>query len=266
MIRGDRTANNNVGEVVSSITYDGFGNRLRETRGTTVYTLAYDAANHVTRTSYGTGGEEWQYDAAGNVLIERNDKGLTTTNTYDAQDRIATTVSSENAGTTTTMLYDGAGNLTTTRLSAEGYRYDENTYYNLRYRQTTKIIENVQSKGVNFSGTTSFTYDVNGQLTFIDRGRYNNQAAGEKNDRNAVTYFTYDNDGRILSRYERALNDTGPASIIGAYDGDPERVLSGNIFGQRTSPWQDLIKTMGGKTAVRSNLTSYFVSDQSRPS
>ena len=67
-------------EVVSSLSYDGFGNRLSESRAgettpsTTPFTsYTYDANNRVVSSS---AGELWAYDANGNTTSQTSRQGL----------------------------------------------------------------------------------------------------------------------------------------------------------------------------------------------
>ena len=102
-------------EVINSLSYDGFGNRLSETRtgGPTPFTsYTYDANNRVLSSS---AGEAWHYDANGNTTSQTSRDGSTTTTAFNAENRSTTSVSTSDGKTTTSSSYDKAGNVTRSR-------------------------------------------------------------------------------------------------------------------------------------------------------
>jgi YD repeat-containing protein len=100
-------------QIVSSLKYDGYGNRISETRSGATTTYTYDAANRVKTSS---AGETFAYDANGNTTEQRvkNEDGhlLRTVTTYNAENRASVTVSTDKDGkhTTSTNTYDAVGN------------------------------------------------------------------------------------------------------------------------------------------------------------
>ena len=69
----------------------------------------------------------------------------------------------------------------------------------MRYLEVRKDITNSWAKGAaRLEGATGFSYDVNGNLAFLDRGR--NQKTGQ----NSVAYFDYDLEGQIIGRADKA--------------------------------------------------------------
>ena len=103
-------------EVVNSLSYDGFGNRLSETRtgettaSTTPFTsYTYDANNRVLSSS---AGEARHYDANGYTTSQTSRDGSTSTTAFNAENR---STSSSGGGTTSSSTYDAAGNVTSSR-------------------------------------------------------------------------------------------------------------------------------------------------------
>ena len=121
-------------EVVSALTYDGFGNRLSESRSgntsaggpnpsTTSYT--YDANNRVVSSS---AGELWVYDANGNTTSQTSRDGSTSSTAFNAENRSTTSSStSEGKTTTSSSTYDAAGNVTRSRVDGDGFGFTEVT-------------------------------------------------------------------------------------------------------------------------------------------
>ena len=107
-------------EVASSLSYDGFGNRLSESRtgettpSTTPFTsYTYDANNRVVSSS---AGEAWHNDANGNTTSQTSRDGSTTTTAFNPENRSTTSSSTSDSKTTTsTSSYDAAGNVTRSR-------------------------------------------------------------------------------------------------------------------------------------------------------
>ena len=122
-------------EVVNSLSYDGFGNRLSETRtgGPTPFTsYTYDANNRVVSSS---AGEQWHYDANGNTTSQTSRDGSTTTTTFNAENRSTTSSStSEGKTTTSSSTYDAAGNVIRSRVDGDGFGFTEVTQRDIRMR------------------------------------------------------------------------------------------------------------------------------------
>jgi uncharacterized protein RhaS with RHS repeats len=137
-------------QIVSSLVYDGYGNRVSETRSGTTITYTYDAGNRVTASS---AGETFAYDANGNTTDQRvrseKNELLRTQTTYNAENRATVTVSTDKDGknTTSTNTYDAVGNVVNTRIKSETSSFDEVTKRDVRYLEQSKKIENGKAKG-----------------------------------------------------------------------------------------------------------------------
>ena len=217
--------------VVSALTYDGFGNRLSETRtgettpSTTPFTTyTYDARNRVLSSS---AGEAWGYDANGNTVSQTNRDGSRSASAFNAQNRSTTSSSTSDSKTTTSSsTYDAAGNVTSSRVDGDGFGFTEVTQRDVRYLEVRKDITNSLAKGAaRLEGATSFSYDANGNLAFLDRGR--KQGAGQ----NSVAYFDYDLEGQIIGRADKASALTNAAFFAG-YAVDPDAVAASGDSGE----------------------------------
>lgn len=238
--RDDR-AGGGADEIVSNITYDGFGNRVSETRGTTTTTYAYDAANRVTTSS---AGEAWQYDAAGNITWQKNRDGSSSSSSYNAENRATITVGVDKEGKSSTSFhtYDAVGNIVNTRVEGADYGFDEVTTRDVRYLEQSKVIANSWARGARgLDGASRFEYDVNGHLTFLDRGR--KQGAKE----NSVAVFDYDLDGQIIARADKATAHTS-AEFLQGYDEDPDVTGEYDEYGNGVSTTQIVQYQLFGRT------------------
>ena len=123
---------------VSSIEYDGFGNRVSQAQGSTTTTYVYDKLNRVKVSS---AGDVWTYDGVGNNL-SHSWQGGWTTSSYDAERRQSsgTSVGSDGKATYTAMYYDKAGTLGVTRISSSEYGFDEVALYDVRSKNQYKYI------------------------------------------------------------------------------------------------------------------------------
>ncbi|HEX5513198.1 MAG TPA: LysM peptidoglycan-binding domain-containing protein [Gammaproteobacteria bacterium] len=211
------------GELIDSIGYDGFGNRIQIARNGTVIDYHYDLGGRVQRAQVqgSDTSETWDYDALGNSILHRQADGAYTQSVYDTAGRAMETKSyakgDDNKWQTTTsrLVYDRAGNLAVTTVSADNYRFDEVTKVDVRYETQTKSLHNSWvKKARGMTGTTRFSYDVNGQLVTLNRG------SSKKNKPDTVAYFRYDNDGHILSRTDQA-SAVSRAEYLYGYD-DPQ--------------------------------------------
>jgi len=214
-------------EVVSEIRYDGYGNRVSETQGTSTTTYTYDAANRVRSSS---AGEAWEYDANGNTTYQKARDGDTTRTEYNAENRSTKTVATADGKTSTsTNSYDAVGNVIKTHVDGDGYGFDEVTLRDVRYLEQSKRIANSWAKGAKgLEGATSFTYDSNGNLVFLDRGR--KQDARE----NSVAVFEYDLEGHIIGRADKATAYTA-ADYFTGYAIDPDTPTSYDDYGSTSS-------------------------------
>ena len=213
------------GEDVNSLSYDGFGNRLSESRtgettpSTTPFTsYTYDANNRVLSSS---AGELWGYDANGNTTSQTSRDGSASSTAFNAENRSTTSVSTSDGKTTTSSsTYDKAGNVIRSRVDGDGFGFTEVTQRDIRYLEVRKDITESYAKGAErLEGAASFSYDANGNLAFLDRGR--NQKTGQ----NSVAYFDYDLEGQIIGRADKASALTNAAFFAG-YAADPDAVAA----------------------------------------
>ena len=125
-------------EVVSSLSYDGLGNRLSESRtgettpSTTPFTTyTYDANNRVLSSS---AGELWGYDANGNTTSQTSRDGSTSSTAFNQENRSTTSSSTSDGKTTTSSTYDAAGNVIRSRVDGDGFGFTEVTQRDIRMR------------------------------------------------------------------------------------------------------------------------------------
>lgn len=221
------TLDNGSQVTLRSFTYDGFGNRIvdtfaKEENGNT--TFKYDYAGRVTGSFQGTvQKQEWRYDDNGNATYHRQSNGDTTETTYDAESRSVTTNAKVGSDVTKTrMFYDAAGNLGVMRVDASDYGFDEVSRYDVRYDTHTKNIENSWVKKAKYLyGTSNLKYNSNGQLIEVDKGRKKGELE------NTVSSFSYDNDGHVIGRSDRAGLDTQVGELRG-YFKDPDTTQYGD--------------------------------------
>jgi YD repeat-containing protein len=245
---------------VTSLVYDGFGNRVGQSdtlvatgvASTTSYT--YDADNRVVTSN---AGEEWRYDALGNTTYVKNRKGEVSTTDYNAASRSTKTVG---GGSTTSLTYDRVGNVTQTRVDGDGYGFTEVTQRDMRYLETAKNIVNSWAKGAErLDGATSFTYDVNGNLSMVDRGRKKGA------NQNSIGVFQYDLEGHIINRADSPTAITSGDVLVG-YHTDPNQPNyngSGDYYGGYTTLASDLAQSLFGYGGVSgtTHLQSYLYAD-----
>jgi len=240
------------GEVVSELLYDGYGNRLAETRGSGTTHYAYDAGNRVTASS---AGEEWHYDANGNATFQRNRDGSHSTSEYNAENRTTLThsVGTDGKLSASRNTYDAVGNIVNTRVDGSGYGFDEVTQRDVRYLERSKRIANSYAKGAKgLEGATSFTYNSNGDLAMVDRGR--KQGASQ----NSVAVFDYDLEGHIIGRADKATALTNAEYFAGS-SSDPDNTGSYDEYGSGQSATQLLQQQLlGGATGATTRLQSYL--------
>lgn len=241
-------------EVVSQIVYDGYGNRLSETRpGAATTSYSYDAGNRVTSSS---AGEQWSYDANGNTTFYRGREGDTTSTQYNAENRSTRTISTADGKTSTSVnRYDAVGNVISARVTGENYSFTEVTRRDVRYLETAKDITESYAKGAKrLEGHTRFTYDVNGNLVFLDRGR--KQGA----DQSSVAVFDYDLEGHIIGRADKATALTSSEFFQG-YALDPDVLDSDDGFAflfRRTVTQQVQQQLFGGASGSTTHLQSHL--------
>ena len=238
-------------EVIHEVQYDGYGNRVHENRQGVLTGYSYDAANRVVSSS---AGEQWSYDANGNTVSQRGREGNTTSTEYNAENRATRTVSSADDKTTTSSNeYDAAGNVMRTRVDGDKYGFTEVTQRDVRYLEQQKLITDSWAKGAKrLDGATSFPYDSNGNLVWLDRGR--KQGTGE----NSVAAFEYDLEGHIIARSDKATAFTA-ADYFAGYVNDPDAAPGYDEYGSAQSQTEQLQwQLFGGGSGATTQLQSYL--------
>ena len=255
---------------VTNIQYDGYGNRISEFKNNQTIEYTYDKNNRV-KTS--TAGDSWDYDSRGNTTRHGWEGGQYTESLYDNLGRswyskslvkdegVLATDASESWST-----FDAAGNLTRSQAAGKDYGTLEITSLNIHYRSTAKNYDQSQSwsKGAAYLyGSSSYNYDVNGNLIKLDRG-YN------KDDKhNSIGLFSYDNEGKIIGK-----DESGGLSVsIGqawTYGSDPSETgqddsyssLSDKkieLFGGQVDTWGN--GYTGLVHSIKTNSASYLYSN-----
>jgi nucleoid-associated protein YgaU len=157
---------------------------------------------------------------------------LKTVTTYNAENRATRSDSTDKDGkhTISKNTYDAVGNVVDTRIDGDGYGFNEVTKRDVRYLEQRKDVRNSFAKGAKgLSGATAFTYDANGNLSFLDRGK--KQGSSQK----SVAYFEYDLEGRIIGRADKATAATGGGYFEGFFSDPAAAYSSGEYdFSRRT--------------------------------
>ncbi|MBO0720793.1 MAG: RHS repeat-associated core domain-containing protein, partial [Blastocatellia bacterium] len=184
--------------------YDALGNLLLVMQGAQTRTFIYNSLSRLTSaTNPESGTIAYAYDPDGNLIEKTDDRGVKTTITYDALNRIKSKVYSgttpegtaaANVTPPVNFFYDdystlpsGAPTLSGTSSKGRliGITYgggSEGTYYT--YDAAGRITTNNQRQGTS-NYATSYTYNPAGEVTLEQRGNYLRNS------------WTYDNAGRI---------------------------------------------------------------------
>jgi RHS repeat-associated protein len=241
---------------VQTFTYDAAGNQLTAANQNGAYTMAYDALNRETSVQEPFGQAlTYTYDAAGNQIVVQDSQGGTTTNAYDALNRLTTkefggpgqttlredlTYTADNQIATETRNDNLAG---TVPVGTSSYTYDAadrltslvQTYANgsvlasyvYNYDQASRLSSEVDNGGATIvysydnanqllsAGSTTYSYDATGNRTNYTTGTDNQLIFDGTNT------YTYDAQGNLLSK--TAGND------ITTYSYDTENRLVGAI-------------------------------------
>ncbi|MET0043083.1 MAG: LysM peptidoglycan-binding domain-containing protein [Candidatus Thiodiazotropha sp. 6PLUC3] len=248
-------------QVIESMTYDGFGNRASVTTAGGTVTYSYDLNNRIVSSS---AGESWNYDEVGNNTRHQKANGEYTTSEYDGENRTthsfshARDDSGDWANTNTYMQYDGVGNVLNTKIRANDYGFDELAYYDVRYDVQRKHIANSYVKGARYLyGDAYFSYDENGQLTYVDRGRKKGA------DQNTAAYFAYDNQAHIIARTEKPTASFNTSFMRGYYVNpdlsfDNDGWLSFSTLSEQT---RNMVYGWGNSSSGKLELTGYVYAD-----
>ncbi len=247
---------------IASFSYGGtLLEKAQYENGSTVYT--YDNAmrlTSLTSTLSGASGNigqySYEYDSRGNQTKKteiKNGESLVTTYTYDALSRLSQVT--EPDGTVTSYTFDTNGNIASkTVLHPEGYVFTQGetslsdvtshivTYtYDAKNRILTET-EAVEGSS-DFSGTKSYTYDDNGNLTAKTTG----------GDYEAKTEsYIYDAFGRMT---EYKIGEVTKASYT--YNGNGERV-SKTVDGVVTKLYLENGKVINEGSSNDIEVTNYF--------
>ena len=239
------------GETVDVIEYDGFGNRVRESRGASTITYIYDLNGRVTSSS---AGDQWTYDPMGNALFHKKSTGEFSINEYNVDNQTIYTKNHPASGddTESRLGYDAAGNVGAVRISSNDFGFDEVTYFDVRYKEQSKIVTNSWvKKAKGLRGSTSFTYNANSQLVFLDRGR------AQKARENTVATFAYDNEGHIIARADKATALTQAGYFV-EYNEDPDESYDEDSYGRWLTQTEVLQESwFYGATGGTTKLQSY---------
>jgi len=138
-------------------------------------------------------------------------------------------------------------------VDGDGYGFDEVTQRDVRYLERAKRVANSYAKRAKgLDGATSFTYDSNGNLTLVDRGR--KQGASQ----NSVAVFDYDLEGHIIGRADKATALTNAEYFAGSHT-DPDNTGSYDEYGSGQSATQLLQQQLlGGAAGATTRLQSYL--------
>ena len=223
-------------------TYDNNGNLKTVTNAANAKTsYDYDEQNRLTATTVPGGGvTRYRYDPQGNLWQVTDPRSLTTTYTDNGFGDV-TSISSPDTGTTT-YTYDEAGNMAT-KTASDGrvtyYSWDKlgrQTYYGSAPRGYTFTYDD-GSFGIgnlarfnDWTGSTTFTYNANGQVTQQVNNIYGSVYA---------TSWGYDAAGRLASmtypdgvvvRY--AYDSAGRVSALTSNLGGASATIANNILYQ----------------------------------
>jgi YD repeat-containing protein len=221
--------------VMADYTYDAAGNRQTWTDypNNTKWTYTIDANGRVavatgvspiTGTTTTTTAQNWAYDTVGNVLsyTEKVNGTLTksTTSLYNLNDLAETVIDSEKkdgqstlSTTTTVTHFDDSQRAKDMSLTNSDGQFDYSYAYYGDGRE-----KSVTGKGGRAKGTSTSTYDVNKMRTTVDRG------LGDGMETNAISTFTADNEGHLLSQTDNAATNATSDDVKTQYlysEGNP---------------------------------------------
>ena len=235
-----------------SFTYDRDGNTLTAADDNGTYTMTYDALNRLTSAQEPFGTTlTYTYDADGNRIETQDSLGGVTTYLYDADNEL---VSEQFGGAGQTPLridltYDADGEILT-----------ETRYSNLA--------------GTQVVGTTSYTYDGDGEVTsIVDKDGSGNTLADftytynlgglvtSETGLGVTTTFTYDADDEVLGEtssltktnysYDADGNQSGPGIVIGPGN----QLLSDGTWNYTYDADGNLIEKVGVSSGPDAGLT-----------
>jgi RHS repeat-associated protein len=249
-----------------SFTYDGHNNRLTAANAFGTETFTYDSADRLTSVTYPNGlSLTYSWNSRNQLAAKTDQSGFTTRYTYDANGRLITV--SDTTGTQlAAYTYDAAGNVT----RADSGNGTFTTYAYDQLSQTTQVVNHTSSGATQSSfvytydvngrvktmttlaGTTTYTYDADGQLTraVLPGARTIVYAYDALGNRSAVT-----DSGTTTTNY--SANNLNQYTAVGAttytYDADGNLLTSVNSSGTTTYSYnasQQLVSVAGPNGAT----------------
>ncbi|MEG1461557.1 MAG: DUF6531 domain-containing protein, partial [Anaerorhabdus sp.] len=191
--------------ITTSYEYDGNGNKIKETVGTTSTETTYDKNNRVIGTKDALGFEETiGYDAKGQIISKTDKNGNTTTFSYDKNGNQVS--GTDPLGNKTQTIYDADGNQVKT-IDALGY---ETTSEFNAFNQTTKTVDQLgflveyvyNSKQQNIQ--IKYPY---GKIHSFEYGQ-NNKVVKEIDSNGSSKLTAYDLLGNVVSKTDGNGNVT----------------------------------------------------------
>ncbi len=241
-----------------TFTYDAHRNLLTATNDEGVTTFTYDAADRVTSAAYPNGKSvAITYDSAGRQATIADQSGYTVRYHYDALSRLDEVRDTGNAllvsytydvrgqlatetranGSTTAYTYDGEG-----RAATITHRDAANAVTGF-FNYTHDAVRHVKTVATE-DGTTTYTYDVNGQLTRVELpgGRSIEYRYDEEGNRTAVvdsqngtTNYTTNSGDQYTSAGAETLTYDGAGRLIASQTGGANTSLGYDAAGRLTS-------------------------------
>ncbi len=219
-----------------SYAYDADGHRTAMTDGTGTTSYAYDAAGRLTSVQDGAGSAvAYGYDASGDVTSLTYPGGHIVTRTFDGAGRLASVA--DWLGNTTAFSYDPSGNVTTTSypdgdtvtstynndnaLTGTALTQSGTTLASIAYLRNGDDLITKETDAGALSGTTSYGYSAQDQLTSAGPSNYSYDLAGNltgqagtTQDFNAADELTTSTAGGTTTSYSYdSIGDLTGASL-----------------------------------------------------
>lgn len=219
--------------------------------------------------SCGSGGnqtQQWTYDDKGRVLSYSDGNLNKTTYAYDAKGDLISETDPRHNLTAYTIYPDGRRKSMAVKSAVDPAQNKVTLYEYDRGAIKTQTERGLLGDGTQFSYTTSYSYDTNGNLTGID---------GPRTDVGDITTFDYDiQTGDLISVSQPLAGTTSysnftplgqpqavtdPNGLVTTYDYDPQRRISAMVIGSDTTGYT---YTPSGKldtlTLPRGNASTYI--------
>jgi len=234
----------------TSYSYDTLDNLTTVNQDSQTRGFVYDSLKRLTSaTNPESGTANYDYDANGNVLHKIDARSVTTTNTYDAFNRVTSNSYSDGTGTVT-YAYDpaianGRGRLSSVSSSVASYSYGNYDALG-RVKSVTQTIYGITSQ----TYSLNFGYDLAGHATLMTYPSghtvtYNYDGAGRLADKDSQNLAFTGNLGDGTTRtYSRGINYT------------PRGAMSQEQFGTTTAVYNKLLYNVRGQLAeIRESTT-----------